>query len=68
MLGDVQHTLETRMAGLDPGRAGGGGGGGQCSPTGKIYSKTELNSSKTKKDLFLHQKCLNANSSGHKEP
>ena len=31
-LEDVQHTLETRMAGLDPGRAGGGGGGGGSAP------------------------------------
>ena len=52
----------------------GGGGGGRPTPlTQKINLKTELNFCVYRvrgrtTSLFLHQKCFNVNSSGHKEP
>ena len=45
------------------GGGGGGGGGGGRALTQKINLKRELNSC-----VFLHQKCFNINSNGHKEP
>ena len=48
------------MAGLDPRE-----GAGLVPPNLKIYSEMELNSKII--SLFLLQKCLNVNSSGHQE-